>query len=176
MASEKSLYRKIQETLETTRSVDVSSIHELREAIEKREPHVFQTFQYDAERDEMTTRVSARVIRQTVNMCSVLGSIDTTGSLTEAGREALRKNKYNEVLAERVTALLRQQGVKVSALNQAIARCLEARPPVLPTTREIWSAAANGFPLGRFAKLLTLLAHCGYAKHSQQRLYLHVGR
>lgn len=176
MPAEKSLYRKLQETLETSKTVDVSSLQELRQAIEKREHHVFQTTQYDADRDAMTTRVSARVIRQTVGVCLTLGLIDADGALTDSGREALRKNKFDDVVAGRVTLYLRQAGVKVGTLNQVIARCLDARPPVLPTTGELWKAAANEIPRGRFAKLLTLLSHCGHARYSQKRLYLHVGR
>lgn len=175
MASEKSLYRKIQETLETCKAVHVSSLQELREAIESRQHHVFQTLQYDANKDAYKPGISSRVIRQTVQMCLLLGLIERDGTLTAAGRDALRKNRFDDVIGIAILAFLKEQGVKTPTLNQTIAKGLESRPPVLPTAAELWRAVDNKVPRGRFTRLLTLLSHCGHARASQKKVYLQIG-
>jgi len=176
MPSDRSLYRKVQEVLEIARSVEVSSLPELRQAIKAKRSHVFNTSQYDADRDAITSRVSLRVIHESVRMCHFLQLIGEDGTLSDAGRDALRKGRFESVVAQSTLEILKRSGVRVASLNQSIVTSLQSKPPVLPTASHLWKSSADGVTIryGTFAKLLTLLSHCGAAEVSQKKVYLRI--
>jgi hypothetical protein len=174
MPSERSVYRKVQEILEIARSVRVGSAKELREEIENTPPEIFRTLQYDPAIDQMVRRVSPRVIRQAVRMCQLLGMISSDGSLTDLGRQALRRRQFDRVVADRVRVLLAENGVDLMHLNRVITKGFGKKPPILPTCTELWEAGGGETPRGLFTRLLTLLSHCGGADSSQRKIYLHI--
>ena len=114
MPSELSLYRKIQEVLAVARSHRPNSIEELVEIVMANPADMFRTMQYDPKRDEMTSQVSLRVIRATINMCTYLELIDTSmdreGRLTAIGREAVRRTRFDAVVAARIRSRMKESG------------------------------------------------------------------
>ena len=173
MASERSLYRKIQIVLDVTKSVSASNLDELREKISGQELPVFVSEQYDEEEDRFVPRVSARIIRKTIGSCRLLGLIGEDGRLTPLGREASRRRQFDAVLSQQIRAFLGNRDVSFKALNDLIHKRLQANPPLLPTSEELWHAIKTEIPRGTFTRMLTLLAHCGGAESAQRRIYLH---
>ena len=178
MPSKLSLYRKIQEVLAVARSHRPNSIEELVEIVMANPADMFRTMQYDPKRDEMTSQVSLRVIRATINMCTYLELIDTSmdreGRLTAIGREAVRRTRFDAVVAARIRSRMKESGVSLVKINQQISECLKSSPPVLPTARALWETWVGELGRGRFNRLLTLLAYCGDAESSQNKIYLHI--
>jgi hypothetical protein len=174
MPSDNSVYGKIHMVLDIARSVKISSATDLRQEIKGRKPPNFMTRQYDSESDTYITGISDRVIRRTVDFCRLLNLIKDTGELTEHGREALRKTRYDDVIASQVRSYLRHSGVDLHELNEVIAKSLRSDPPDLPTQKKLWATVSNGINYSIFSRMLTLLAQCGEAKSSQSKIYLHV--
>ena len=178
MPSERSLYRKIQELLAVARSVKPNSIEELVDSINANPPDTFRTMQYDARADEMTSQVSLRVIRSTINMCTYLDLVETKaerkGRLTAIGREAVRRTRFDAVVADRIRVKMKEGGVDLEKVNKQIVVGLRSRPPVLPTASVLWKAGGGEMGRGRFGRLLTLLSYCGDAESSQSKIYLHI--
>jgi hypothetical protein len=174
MAGSRSLYRKIQEVLDFAKSVDVKTAAELRAEIESTEPQIFKTNQYDRDSDTFVPRVSPRVIRNTVNMCELLDFIGIDGALTDLGREALRKNRFDQILSRQVRSKLKTKGVTLAEINRVIIASLQSRPPVMPTCARIWESCGGTMSYSLFWRLLTLLANCGVAESSQKKIYLHI--
>ena len=174
MASSRSIYRKIQEVLDFAKSIDVKTAAQLRSEIESTEPQIFKTNQYDRESDAFVPRISQRVIRNTVNMCELLDLIGVDGGLTDLGREALRKNRFDKVLSSQVRLKLRTKGVTLAEINRVIITSLQAKPPIMPTCARIWESCGGTMSYSLFWRLLTLLANCGAAESSQKKIYLHI--
>lgn len=174
MASERSLYKKIQEVLVIARSVRVKSLRELRDHIESEPPDMFKTRQYDAKTDTKPLLVSPPVVRRAVNMCLFLELLSIDGRLTETGREALHPRQFDQIVAECVRSKMLESGVHLSRLNDVIVKGLQASPPALPTSGALWEAAGNDMAKGLFTRLLTLLAHCGAAESSQRKIFLRI--
>ena len=172
MASDRSLYRKIEVVLDLAKSVSVASVHELRSEILGRKPSLFFSRQYNSATDRFDEDISERVIRKTLSVCRLLGLLDDDGSLTAAGREALRKTRFDAVVAGAVRRFLREREIHLAKLNELIRKRLQTNPPVLPTSVELWQATGMTMARGTFARMLTLLAHCGAADSTQKRIYL----
>jgi hypothetical protein len=173
MASERSLYRKIQIVLDVTKSLSASNLEELRNKISSQELPAFVSEQYDEEEDRFVPRVSARIIRKTLGACRLLGLIGEDGKLTPLGREASRRSRFDPVISQQIRAFLNGRNVSFKALNDLIRKHLQANPPLLPTSDELWAAINTEVPRGTFTRMLTLLAHCGGAESAQRRIYLH---
>jgi hypothetical protein len=172
MPSDRSLYRKIEVVLDIAKSVSVASMDELQSEIHGRKPSLFFSKQYNRTTDQFSEGISERVIRKTLNVCRLLGLLAENGCLTSAGREALRKTRYNTVIAELVHRFLRERDINLKALNEIIRRHLQSNPPLLPTSETLWQATSMSMSKGTFARMLTLLAHCGAAQTAQRRIYL----
>lgn len=132
------------------------------------------TRQYDSEGDTFITDISDRVIRRMIDLCRLLNLIESNGELTDHGREALRKTRYDDVIASQVRAYLRHSGISLPQINEIIAKTLQSNPPDMPTPKQIWTTVGNGINYSNFSRMLTLLAHCGEAKSSQKKIYLHI--
>jgi hypothetical protein len=172
MASERSLYRKIQIVLDITKSVSAGNLEQLRGEISSQELPTFVSDQYDEEEDRFVPRVSARIIRKTLGACRILGLIGEDGKLTPVGREASRKSRFNAVISEQIRGFLSDRHVSFKMLNQLVLKHLQASPPILPTSDDLWESIKADVPRGTFTRLLTLLAHCGAAESAQRRIYL----
>lgn len=172
MASDHSLYRKIELVLDMAKSVSVANLDELRSEIIGRKPANFFSRQYDPETDRFDEDISERAVRKTLSTCRVLGLLADDGSLTTAGREALRKTRFDAVLAAAVRRFFREREIHLSKLNEQIREKLQASPPVLPTSEELWRTTGAQMSRGTFARMLTLLAHSGAARSAQRRIYL----
>jgi hypothetical protein len=172
MASDRSLYRKIEVVLDIAKSVSVASLAELRLEILGRKPSLFFSRQYDQDTDRFNEDISERITRKTLNICRVLGLLADDGSLTSAGREALRKTRFDAVIANSVRKYLRERDVNLGSLNEIIRKQFQASPPVLPTSEALWQATGTAMSKGTFGRMLTLLAHCGAARSAQRRIYL----
>jgi hypothetical protein len=172
MPSDRSLYRKIEVALDIAKSVSVASMDELQSEIHGRKPSLFFSLQYNRTKDEFSEHISDRVIHKTLNMCRLLGLLADNGTLTPAGREALRKPRFPTVIAQMVRQFLRARDINFSKLNELIRKHLQATPPVLPTSEELWKASGTTISKGTFARMLTLLANCGAAQSAQRRIYL----
>lgn len=174
MPTERSLYRKIQEVLETAKAAHIESLEDLRDRLEKRQDKMFKTQQYNPEKDAMRLLPSHRVIRGTVRICCLIDVISTEGRLTDAGRQALQRKCFGSVIVSQVRHFLKQQGLDLTQMNRAISECLQARPVVLPTSTALWQATGSKVPKGVFTKLLTLLGHAGGAQTAQRKIYVHI--
>ena len=172
MVSDRSLYRKIGVVLDIAKSASVASMDELRSEIQGRKPSLFFSRHYNRIKDKFDEDISERVIRKTLNTCRILGLLSEDGTLTAAGREASRKTRFDSVIAVLVRKFLREKEIKFDKLNDAIKRRLQANPPVLPTSEELWNSVGTAMSKGLFARMLTLLAHCGAAHSAQRRVYL----
>ncbi len=174
MPSESSLYRKIQVALDIAKSVKVDSVVGLRAEISGRKPPNFLSRRYDRETDKFVVDISGRSIRQTVAICRILGLLEESGGLSEQGRRAIQRAKFDNVLASRIRALMRGEDVDLPALNTAIEKGFHAKPPTLPTAKELWGASHGSMTYPLFARMLTLLSHSGGAKSTQKKIYLHI--
>ncbi len=174
MPSEYSLYRKIQVVLDVAKSVKVDSIDQLGAEIKGRRLPNFLSRRYDREKDVFVTDISDKSIRRAVTLCAVLGLVGHDGTLLAKGRQALQRIRYDRVVAGQVRAFLKGKGVNIHELNRVILESLQSSPPVLPTSKELWTITGSPMSRGMFSKMLTLLAHCGGAKSSQKKIYLHV--
>ncbi len=174
MPSERSLYRKIQEVLETSKAVHVESIEDLRDKLLKRRDKMFKTLQYNPEKDLMSLLPSSRVIKSTVRMCYLLGLISQTGELTEVGRQALQRKRYDKIIENQARKFLIEQNMDLDQMNQVITESLQAKPVVLPTSTVLWQATGGKISKGLFTKLLTLMCHVGGADSSQRKIFLHI--
>ena len=161
-------------TLDVAKSVKVSSIEGLRSEISALGTPTFMTWRYNRKRDEFAEETSDEVIRRTVNLCLLLDLLSSDGCLTNQGRQALRRARFDQVVAGQVRALLRGQGVELGTLNDIILKSLHSKPPVLPTCKGIWTATGSSMKYGAFSRMLTLLAYCGGAESSQKKIYLRV--
>lgn len=174
MVPSRSLYRKIQEVLDFAKSVKVKTAAELRTELAAAEPQIFKTNQYDRATDTFVPRVSYRVIRNAINMCELLDFIDIEGALTDLGREALRKNRFDILLSKQVRLQLKSKGVTLTELNRVIISNLQSKPPIMPTCATLWESCGGTMSYSLFWRLLTLLANCGAAESSQKKIYLRV--
>lgn len=172
MASEKSLYRKIQLVLGVANVAPKTTLKDLVTEVESQKLPAFNTLQYDPDKDQFSWRVSRRVIRRTVSFCYRLGLVTEDGQLTRDGRQALRKTQFDIVLADRTRIILSASGIVIGKLNKTIEESLQSNPPALPTAKTLWSAAKTNMKVPEFSRLLTLLSHCGAAQSSQSKLYL----
>jgi hypothetical protein len=173
MPGSKSLYHKIQEVLEQARRSTPIDLRDLERIIEESGADAFYTRQYDKKRDRHVDLPSTKVIRKTVRICRNLDLLTEEGVLTQFGRDALRKLKFNTVLSQRVRHYLLTAGVDVDALNKHVDGLLRNRPPVLPTSTALWEISKCSLPLAMFSRLLTLLSHADAASSTQQKVYLH---
>jgi len=174
MPSENSVYRKMQVVLEVTKSVRVNTLKELCMEIRGRKYPNFETLQYDQAQDETVRRQSDRVIRRTVGLCYTLDIIGDDGRLTKEGRQALMKARFDSIISSQIRSFLKREGVRLSNLNSIILEGLQSSPPILPTSRELWTASGSEISRSVFSRMLTLLAQCGGAQSSQKKIYLHI--
>lgn len=174
MPSEKSIYIKIQKVLDVAKSVKVSTRKDLADKIMDQGLPNFITLQYNREEDTFKPKTSKRVIRSILALCKTLGLIEEDGNLTDEGRKALLRTQYDQVIVSRIRSHLRRSSVNFKELNKIILENLKSNPPILPTTKEIWSAIDSEISYSLFSRILTLLAQCGGAKSSQKKIYLHI--
>ena len=156
------------------KSKKVSSLQELRAVIAEQRGDMFKTAQYNPRTDKVVAKVSIPVIRQAVRICHLLELIDDGGTLTDIGRQALRRARFEKVIANQIRIRLKEKRVNLSDLNRVISKGFQESPPVLPTSMVLWEARGGDMPRGMFARFLTLLAHCGSAESSQSKIYLHI--
>lgn len=173
MPSEKSLYHKVQLILQHAASSEAANLDQLSSEIQARRLPNFNTLQYDEKRDTFLWRQSARVVKRTVGFCRRLDLIDDNAHLTRDGRQALRKTLFDTVLSRKIRDIL-DRAVGIDKVNQVIQECLHRNPPELPTANRLRSALAPDMVGAEFARLLTLLSHCGAAESSQAKLYLRI--
>jgi hypothetical protein len=169
MPSEKSLYSKIQLTLETARAVKIETTADLIGNLLSRP--AFHTLQYDGKKDRFFLRPSENTGRRVVRMCQLLELISAEGRLTPAGRDATRKTHFDRVISRQVRLALSRGGVDLDRLNATILKALRTDPPLLPTGRHLWNESRSELRLGLFSTLITLLAFCGGATYSQRKVF-----
>ena len=174
MPSELSFYRKIQVVLDLAKSVKPNSIDELHEEIKAQGYTNFLTRKYDSERDDFIQFVSDRSIRRTIAFCRTLGLIEPDGSLSKQGRQAVDRTKFDKTAANQIRALLQGSEIDLADLNEIILNKLQSNPPVLPTCKELWAEIETEMSYSRFSRLMTMLVHCGGARSSQAKIYLHI--
>ncbi len=172
MPSERSLYRKIQLTLDVAKSSEADSLTDLTATVVAKQFPNFDTLQYDEEVDDFTWRQSDKVVRRTVRLCNHLGLVQKDGRLSKIGRQATRKTRFEEVIAERVRIRLMEAGVEIGRLNRIIKKKLQSEPTVLPTAAELWDEVEPQIARAEFSRMLTLLTHCGAAASSQRKIFL----
>jgi len=174
MPSENSVYRKIQVIIDVAKSVRVNTLKELHMEIKGRKYSNFETWQYDQATDDRVRRQSDRVIRRTMDLCYTLDIIGDDGRLTKEGRQALTKARFDNTIASQIRSFLKREGIRLSNLNSIILEGLQSSPPILPTSRELWTASSSEISCSVFSRMLTLLAQCGGAESSQRKIYLHI--
>jgi hypothetical protein len=172
MASLNSVYSKIQVVLDTAKGAETSSWKELQTKIKTLRSPGFMTRQYDKEHDSIVYDVSVRGINRALKLCIKLRLIAENGSLTEAGRRAVRHSLFEKVLSEQIHSYLENNGIKVSVLNNILAKSLHSDPMIMPTSAELWQRVNSKLPLLAFSQLLTLYAQCGHAETFQKKLFL----
>ncbi len=175
MASDKSLYHKVALTLEASAADEYSHSSELESAILARRSVSFSSLQYDKKRDEFVSRPSKPSVHRAVRFCIRLGLVGANGRLTPVGRKASARSQFDAVVAQQVLAVVRDAGASASDIDRAIQLELARKPPTMPTAGILWEALQPKLTRGEFARLLTLLTHCGRAKAFQKRIYLSVG-
>lgn len=135
----------------------------------------FSSLQYDKKRDEFVSRPSKRSVHRAVRFCIRLGLLEASGKLTPTGRKASARSQFDGVLSQQVIAVIREAGVTTSDIDRGIRHDLAQKPPTMPTAAVLWEALRPKLTRGDFARLLTLLTHCGRAKAFQKRIYLSIG-
>jgi hypothetical protein len=174
MATESSLYRKIQVVLDAAKSQKVHSIDELSREIGGLKPDNFLARFYDEDTDTFITGISEESIRRTVNLCHRLSLLRVDGTRTAEGVEASRKTQFDKVMAQQVRLFLKEAGVSLRDLNKVIAKSLRSDPLILTTCRTLWESTDGKVPYSTFSRMMTLLTQCGGAESSQKKVYLHI--
>jgi hypothetical protein len=164
----------MQMVLEVAKSAKVGSLKELRSEIKGRRYPNFETMQYDDAKDTFVPRQSERVIRRTVKFCQILHLIESDGHLTQEGRDALVRVRFEHVVAGQIRSFLGRGGIRCSYLNTVIRESLHSDPPVLPTSKELWTKLGGQTRYAVFSMMLSLLTQCGGAVSSQRKIYLNV--
>jgi hypothetical protein len=175
MPSETSLYYKILLTVEVAAGQQHVHASELESALLAKRGASFSTLQYDKKRDEFTSRPSPKTVHRTVRFCVRLGLIDSSGTLTAAGRRAAIRSKFDGVLTNQIFTAFEDAGAPADKIGRIIQRSLTQKPPEMPTAPVLWAALQPRLKRGEFGRLLTLLSHCGSAQAFQRRIYLSIG-
>lgn len=172
MAHEHSIYRKVQIVLETAKSSNSESLNGLEAIIKEKNLTAFHSRQFDREKDIYTTSTSIKSIRRVVRFCRELELVKENGSLTAAGREALHRARFEDVIVARVLSYFKNADIEVAQINQLIADRLHSRTPALTTANEIWETLKTKISYSKFSPMLTLLSQCGGARSSRKKVYL----
>lgn len=172
MASERSLFRKLEVLISLASAEEVGGVRELGAAIERHSPDIFYSRRYDSNSEEFVWEFSRNVLRRAIKFARTLDLIDSGGALTETGRLALRRDRYAEVIRGRVRRTLEKSGFEFARANEVIRSLLSCDPPQLPTSEVLREELGIGLGKGKFSTLLTLLGHAGGANFSQRKMYL----
>ncbi len=175
MPGSNSLYWKIHYLVEFAGSSRFEDLTELVDQIRNENPGIFQTRQFDPDRDEFKEAFSKKSVRKTIRISQELGLLNDNAKLTKVGRRALRTGDYNKTIAAQINDVFIKRDVKKKEVNLIINKCLKGQPITIPTARSIWERIDANIGLHRFSSLMTLLTHCGGAKASQKKIYLIVG-
>jgi len=113
-------------------------------------------------------------IRRKIRFCIELGLIESEEdcSLTDAGRNARGKGRFDFQLQQAVISYLEQNGAPLAKIESAI------NALILPDASSVYQFLAPNLDAGNFRTCAYLLAVCGAAKHDnilksfQNRLYL----
>lgn len=172
MPSERSLYSKIRAILELAKSTKIGTLEDLYDAAKTSQPQTFITRSYDRSNDEFVEKLSIRAVRRVIRTCRELQLLSDSGSLTPLGREALVRIRFDSIVSQQASLLLRRSGVDFRKLNAFIQDGLRRSATHLPTCRYLWEQLDTKMNYGKFSRLLTLMSHTGAAETSQKKLYL----
>jgi hypothetical protein len=175
MPSEHSIYRKIQVILEIAKSANIETIPALQKLIERKNLVTFHTRHFDRDKDSFVIETSEKAIHNALRLCQDLKLVKTDGSLTEKGRQAIQRAKFEQVIANQILTCFREAGIQVSELNKLILESIQSNPPVMPTSSVLWAAIEEKMHHFQFSRMISLLAQCGGAESSQKKVYLRIG-
>lgn len=174
MPGERSLYRKIQVTLEYAQHSKHNSPEALAVHVYERSPTNF-AYYWRGEDDKIRHDYSKSSISSTVALCVDLGLISgQTGRLTQIGVSAIDPRRFPQILGNRVAKFLGKQGFDLSSIADAITKLLHSNEPSPPSSGAIWLefGEQNTMSQAEFKRLLNLLGECKLIWMSQKRIYL----
>src|SRR5688572_8611360 len=120
MPGERSLYRKIQVTLEYAEEGKHKSVETLEDHIYRRSPTNFVYYWRD-DTDTIRHEYSRNSIQETIKTCVALGIIKASdGGLTTLGVSASDPRRFPTIVGNRVSKLLSEKGVGVDVIKKAI--------------------------------------------------------
>ncbi|HST52242.1 MAG TPA: hypothetical protein VLJ61_09565 [Pyrinomonadaceae bacterium] len=173
MPGERTLYRKIQVTLEYANEGKHTSVEALEEYMYQRSPTNFVYYWRD-EKDKVRQDYSRNSIRDTVQLCVELGLVND-GELTQLGLNAVDPRRFPIIVGKQVTKFLTRKDMGIDSVQEAIGKIIKLSTPKPPTADEIWShLKRNGseIDLQTFKRLINLLGECKVLWMSQKRIYL----
>jgi hypothetical protein len=179
MAGERTLYRKIQVTIEYAKEEAHDGVNALEEYIYQRSPTNFVYYWRD-DLDAIKHDYSRNSIINAVQLCIDLGLIsEKDGRLTEIGVSATDPRRFPMIVGNRVSKLLSKRGASIETIMKAINSIVNTKLPKPPTAEEIWNHFEDDgieMDLQTFKRLINLLGECKVLLMTQKRIYLPVSK
>jgi len=174
MASERSLYRKIQVVLDEIRKSRPENLDLLAERIHERSPINFTYYNTRIKGQTAVEVCKSKTIRRTIDICVDLELISPDVELTPAGRKALNLADYDNVLRQNLKLAFKKQGIIIEKIESTILDILkDASPDKIPT----WQSISDAMQIEarnkrKFHDHITLLGMCKGISFSQKKIYL----
>ncbi len=172
MASIKSLYIKIQVVLDIAKAAKPTSFQQLERDVMDSGHECFLTPKYNKRGDVVRATISRNSVLKAMRICLLLALIQESGPLTDTGKAATNRHKFDQILQKQIFETFAAQMVEIETLNKVVQQCMRQIPPILPTARVIWDEARPAMRFSTFSKLLTLLGQCKGAETRQSKVYL----
>jgi len=173
MPGERSLYRKIQVTIEYAEEGQPKNVETLVEYMYRRSPTNFAYYWRD-KNDAIKHDYSKNSINDIITLCIELGLITKNGQLTNIGISATDPRRFPIILGKRTARLLGEKGISIEKIVTAINRTLSSAVPRPSTVDEIWSHVGETDKIDflTFKRLMNLLGECRVLFMTQKRIYL----
>ncbi len=173
VASERSLYSKLDLVLGTALSSEPETLSQLSDSVLAQGHSAFVTRRYDADEDDYVWKPSRPSVVRVVGMARRLGLVDDSGQLTDAGNSAhSTESSFRREIADAVAGRLGESGTSLASLNRLATELLRRSPPEMPTAAAFFEELEPSIGRAEFGRLLTLLADAEAALIAQRRIYL----
>jgi len=175
--SERSLYRKIQSVVEESGRGGFTDFESLISKIMKSPPLQFTRYERTKESETQVLPCKEDSVRRAVYLTAELGLIDgSTGKLTKAGTQAMKRDYFDRVMRQQMASTLENRGTSQKVLFDTIQAMLaEGKAHNMPSWDAIYnhlSSDNESLSRNKFHIFLTLLSSSGAIAYIQKRIFL----
>ena len=163
----------MQVVLEHARRGKQLSVEDLVLAIQAHPPLNFVYTILDKRAGKKVSVCSRNSIKRALSACVELGFIRReNGQLTPVGVRAANPEHFDKSLVKQLGEYFAGIKTPIETISAVILnRLLGHRPPIVPTSENIWSGIGEPISFEQFAGYLHLLGQCGVFETSQRRSY-----